>query len=286
MDRVGYGKPLDSTDLYAATLDALLHFCILSYDGVAETYTTQGSNPPGQVLTAVLPFFTAPLYTARNCHVAWGLYWSVIAFNSPANLKESALAIYTDGRRNAVIRYLQATPAPVPVRLELGNATTSLSHASALQMIQFHDDEPSTSATLALDTIGYGLKWILVPGGETLRRETVYDTVAYAILWTAQWSEDTRFTGFRSLSVPGGQMFVRLESYRVGRWMAMTYGFAATVIKTLPQLLEAHAKFQEALFQVLTPDGQVCGSIGIFIRKDIYELGIVDKPDSGGVQAS
>lgn len=74
-------------------------------------------------------------------------------------------------------------------------------------------------------------------------------------------------------------MFVRLESYQVGHWDPMTYGFAARVIKTIPRFLEA-TKFHEAFFQVLTPDNRICGSVGIFIRGDLDTPGIVDAPDS------
>ncbi|KAL8991764.1 MAG: hypothetical protein Q9169_007673, partial [Polycauliona sp. 2 TL-2023] len=286
ISRAGHGKPLFSTDLYSATLHALLHFCLLRYEAIAETYTTRGSEPPRQVVTTILPFATSPLSTARNCHVAWGLYWSIIAFNSPANIRESAMATYTGGRRNTVIRYLQASPAPMSGSFEPGNATTSLSHGSALQMFQAKDNGLSTSTTLVQDEVGYRLKWALAPRGETLRRETVYDTIAYAMLWTAQYQEEMRFTGFRSISVPGGRVFVRLESWQVGRWMAMTYGFAATVIKTIPQFLEAHTKFVEAFFQILAPDGTICGSVGIFIGSNGLEMEIVEAPDAGEVQTS
>lgn len=278
ISQAGHGKPLFLTDLYSATLHALLHFCLLSYEANAETYTTRGSQPPGSVVATILPFITAPLYTALNCHVAWGMYWSVIAFNNPANVRESAVATFTGGRRNAVIRYLQASRAPTSVNDRLDNTTTSLSYDSALQMLQAND-QGLPPATLVQDDVGYQLKWVLLPGGEVLRRETVYDTIAYAMLWTAQHTEDMRFTGFRSISVPGGRVFVRLESYRIGRWVPMTYGFAATVLKTIPSYLEANAKFGEAFFQVLTPDSRVCGSVGIFIRSNMDDLQTIEPPD-------
>ncbi|KAL9036798.1 MAG: hypothetical protein Q9180_004088, partial [Flavoplaca navasiana] len=288
ISRAGHGKPLFLTNLYSATLHALLHFCLLSYEANAETYTTRGPEPPGAVVATVLPFATAPLFTALNCHVAWGLYWSVIAFNNPANVKELAVATATGGRRNAVIRYLDASPAPepAPVNDRLDNTTRSLSHGSALQMLQPQDHGQRTPATLVQDDVGYQLKWLLVSGGEALRRETVYDTIAYAMLWTAQYAEDMRFIGFRSISVPGGRVYVRLESYQVGRWVPMTYGFAATVLKTIPSYLEANARFEEAFFQVLTPDSKVCGSIGIFIRSHMDDLQTIEPPDPGRVQAS
>lgn len=285
ISRAGHGKEIFSRDLYSSTLHCLLHFSLLSYDTRAETYSTRGSEPPGAVV-AVIPFATAPLFTALNCHVAWGLYWSVIAFNNPENNKESAAAIFIGGRRTAVIRYLQVFQAPVSVKHGFGNATTSLSHGSALQMLRAKDNGVMRSATLMPDALGYRLKWVLAPGGKALRRETAYDTVAYAILWTAQYNEDMRFTGIRSISVPGGRVYVRLESYQVGRWDPMTFGFAATVLKTIPTFLEAHAKFEEAFFQVLTPDNSVCGSIGIFIKGNVDNLETIDAPGSGGLQTA
>ncbi|KAI4270852.1 MAG: hypothetical protein LQ337_006426 [Flavoplaca oasis] len=286
ISRAGHGKPLFLTNLYSATLHALLHFCLLSYEANAETYTTRGPEPPGTVVATILPFITAPLFRALNCHVAWGLYWSIIAFNNPANVRESAVATFTGGRRNAIIRYLQVSPAPASFNDRLDNTTTSLSYGSALQMLQTQDQGQRTSATLVQDDVGYQLKWLLVSGGEVLRRETVYDTIAYAMLWTAQYTEDMRFIGLRSISVPGGRVYVRLESYQVGRWVPMTYGFAATVLKTIPSYLEANAKFEEAFFQVLTPDSKVCGSVGIFIRSHMDDLQTTEPPDPGRVQTS
>lgn len=286
ISRAGHGKDLFARDLYSTTLHALLHFCLLSYEARAETYSTRGSEPPGAVISTVLPFATAPLYTALNCHVAWGLYWSIIAFNNPANVKESAVAIFVGGRRNAIIRYLQAFKEPVSVIDGRGNATRSLSYASALQMLQTKDDGSMTTASRMSDAIGYRLKWVLAPGGVALRRETVYDTIAYAMLWTAQYNKEIRFTGFRSISVPGGRVFVRLESYQIGRWDPLTYGFAATVLKTIPSFLEAQARFEEAFFQVLTPDNKVCGTVGIFMRGNVDVLQTIDPPNAGGLQTT
>ncbi|KAL8846812.1 MAG: hypothetical protein Q9221_008120 [Calogaya cf. arnoldii] len=286
ISRAGHGKDLFARDLYSTTLHALLHFCLLSYETTAETYSTRGSEPLGAVIATVLPFATAPLYTALNCHVAWGLYWSIIAFNNPANVKESAVAIFVGGRRNAIIRYLHAFKEPLSVIDGIGKAKTSLSYASALQMLQTKDDGTMTNASLMPDAIGYRLKWVLAPGGVALRRETVYDTIAYAMLWTAQHVEEMRFTGFRSISVPGGRVFVRLESYQIGRFDPLTYGFAATVLKTIPSFLEAQARFVEAFFQVLTPDNSVCGTVGIFMRTNVDVLETIDPPDTGGLQTS
>ncbi|CAO1605250.1 hypothetical protein XANCAGTX0491_008772 [Xanthoria calcicola] len=281
ISRAGPGKHLFSRDIYSATLHALLHFSLLSYEAKAEAYNTRGSEPPGVVLASVLPFATAPLYTTLNCHVAWGLYWSVIAFNNPENNKESAATISIAGRRTAVIRYLQAAQAPAAVKHGNENATASLSYVSASQMLRANDNVAMKTATLMPDALGYRLQWVVIPGSEALRRETAYDTIAYAILWTAQYNEDMRFTGSRSIAFPGGRVFIRLESYQIGRWVPLTYGFAATVIKVIPTFLEAHGKFEEALFQVLTPDGQICGSVGIFIRDDVDTLETIDTPDSG-----
>ncbi|KAL8860909.1 MAG: hypothetical protein Q9178_002664 [Gyalolechia marmorata] len=222
----------------------------------------------------VLPFATPAAFTAQNSHMAWGLYRSVIAFNNPDNLRESAVTIFIEGRRVAIIRYLHDPPALNMPQDRIEGATTSLSSGSASQMLQLKDN-----ATM-LDANGYRLHWIAVRGGETLRRETVYDTVAYAILWTAPYVESVRFTGRLAISVPGGRMFVRLESLQIGHWESLTYGFIATVIKAIPKVLEAQGKFQEAFFQVLTPDNRVCGTVGIFMRR------IIEGQDSGGVETA
>ena len=235
--RVGAGKDLFSRDLYSATLHALLHYSLASYEAHAYPYTTRGSEPPGQVMVYVLPFATPAAFTAQNSHMAWGLYRSVIAFNNPDNLKESAATLFIEVQRVAIIRYLYAPQALNLPQDRIEGATTSLSSGSASQMLQ-----PKDNAAMA-DALGYRLHWIRAPGGETLRRETVYDTVAHAILWTAPYLESTRFTGIRSISVPGGRTYVRLESYQIGHWDPLTYGFAATVIKAIPKFLEAQGKF-------------------------------------------
>ncbi|KAL8920257.1 MAG: hypothetical protein Q9172_004570 [Xanthocarpia lactea] len=278
--RVGAGKGLISRDLYSAVLHALLHYSLASYEAHAYPYTTRGSEPPGQVMAYVLPFATPAAFTAQNSHMAWGLYRSVIAFNNPDNWKESSVTIFIEDRRVALIRYLHAPQVLNLPQDRIEGATTSLSSGSASQMLQ-----PKDNATMS-DAIGYRLHWILVRGGETLRRETVYDTVAHAILWTAPYLEDVRFTGRRSISVPGGRMFVRLESFQIGHWDPLTYGFAATVVKAIPKVLEAQGKFEEAFFQILTPDNRVCGTVGIFIRDSIQNLQTIEGQDSGGVETA
>ncbi|KAL8910950.1 MAG: hypothetical protein Q9171_003817 [Xanthocarpia ochracea] len=248
--RAGAGKGLFSRDLYSAALHALLHYSLASYEAHAYPFSTRGSEPPGQVRVYVLPFATPVAFTATNSHMAWGLYRTVIAFNNPDNLQESAAAIFIEDRRVALIRYLHVPEALSLPQDPIEGATTSLSTGSASQMLQ-----PKDNATMP-DAIGYRLHLIRVIGGEILRRETVYDTVAYAILWTAPYLENTRFTGRRSISVPGGRMYVRLESYQIGHWDPLTYGFAATVVKAIPKFLEAQGKFEECYFQVLTPDNR------------------------------
>ncbi|KAL8727804.1 MAG: hypothetical protein Q9166_005796 [cf. Caloplaca sp. 2 TL-2023] len=284
--RSGLGRSLESKDLYSATLHALLHFSLHSYEGHAEIYTTRGPEPPGVVVTSAIPFHTPPAYIPRNCHMAWGLYRSVIAFNYPVNVRESVATIHLDGRRIALVEYLLAPRAQVSAKGGPGNTTTSLSYVSALQMLQANDNGTLTPASLKLDALGYSLRWVFSPVGDPLRRETVYDTVAYAILWTGQFNEDTRFTGIRTISVPGGRTYLRLESYQVAHWDPMTYGFAATVTRSIPQFLETNSRFQEAFAQVLTPDNKICGTVGIFISGDINHLETIEAPDNGGVQTA
>ncbi|KAL8781844.1 MAG: hypothetical protein Q9213_005819 [Squamulea squamosa] len=276
--RAGEGKSLISGDLYTATLHALLHFSIQSYENPAQTYRTRGPSPPGVAIVNTMPLGLPAPYTALNCHVAWGLYRSVIAFNNPENVRESQTTVFTGGRRNTIIRFMQAPQVLVTAKAEVENATTSLSYSSASQMVQAKDVGKVTSAILMPDALGYRLHWVIAPDAEALRRETVYDTAAYAMLWTAQYDEDMRFTGLRSISVPGGRTFVRLESYQIGHWVPLTYGFAATVIMTIPAFLEGGPRFQEAFFQVMTPDDRICGTIGIFIRDHRPNHEIVEAP--------
>lgn len=91
ISRTGSGKPLSSIDLYSATLYTLLHFCLMSYEAIAEPYTTQGPEPLGTVSVNILPLVTSSSYAALNCHVVWGIYWSIIAFNSPEKSRRQPL---------------------------------------------------------------------------------------------------------------------------------------------------------------------------------------------------
>lgn len=84
-------------------------------------------------------------------------------------------------------------------------------------MLQAYNGGSRINTTLVADTHGYQLRWVFAPGGKDLRRDIVYNMVAYTMLSIAQYSEDTKFTGFRSISAPGGRVFIRLESYRIGR---------------------------------------------------------------------
>lgn len=143
----------------------------------------------------------------------------------------------------------------------------NLTSASALQLLSNVDDDFFNNTTPPSNTHGYRLEWGIVPNGHVLRRETAYDTVAYAILWTSQYLESTEVGGFRQLSVPGGRVTVRFSSFQVDQSAPMTLGFAATVAKLIPLYLESIGMFREAIATVRTPDGRVCGQVGIFNEK-------------------
>lgn len=283
--RSGEEKDLVSKELYSATLHALLHFSLHSYDARAEPYSTRGPEPSGSIVVSAVVFAGPPGYIPLNCHLAWGLYRSVIAFNSPDNVRESVATVSLDGRRSAQIEYLQARKASLIARDSPKNDTTSLSLFSATPTRRANDKGVMTPAALKFDVNGYGLTWMQSPNGERIRRETAYDTVAYAILCSAQYNEDQRLSGFESISFPGGRAFVRFESFRVGHWPLMTWGFAATIVKILPTYLEASG-FVESFFQVFTPDNKLCGMIGLFVRGNINDPETIDAPNAAGAHTS
>ncbi|KAL9594898.1 MAG: hypothetical protein Q9179_005190 [Wetmoreana sp. 5 TL-2023] len=257
---------LISKDLYTATLQALLHYSLLNYQDRARSYDTRG-GPPGAVSVHSVPYGVTPSYQALNAHAAWGLYWSVIAFNNPNNLRETVANIIDNGLLVAQIFYRRAFATSPSAPGLLGNATAGMSFASTLQMFQGEGDESVAGAVLPQVPEGYSIRWVLVPNGAKIRRQTAYDTVAYAILWTAQFREPSRFTGTRRISVPGGRVSVYFASWQIARWEPMTFGTAATNARLIPLFLELEKQFQEGFVEFLAPDGQVVGNVGIFVTE-------------------
>ncbi|KAI4228045.1 MAG: hypothetical protein L6R40_008159 [Gallowayella cf. fulva] len=153
--RSGEEKDLVSKELYSATLHALLHFSLHSYDARAEPYSTRGPEPSGSIVVSAVVFAGPPGYIPLNCHLAWGLYRSVIAFNSPDNVRESVATVSLDGRRSAQIEYLQARKASLIARDSPKNDTTSLSLFSATPTRRANDKGVMTPAALKFDVNGY-----------------------------------------------------------------------------------------------------------------------------------
>ncbi|KAL8807683.1 MAG: hypothetical protein Q9200_004568 [Gallowayella weberi] len=277
IERTGEGKALNSRELYSATLHALLHFALLSYHAPAEVYNTQGPEPAGAIVVSVVPFASHARSMAQNCHIVWGLYWSVIAFNSPNNVRESAANVLLYGWRTAKIEWLQVSQARVNAKDGSSNDTTSPSPVSEKQMMRLGDIGDITPLTL---------KWTMSPTGHPIRRETAYDTVAFAILYTANFQENTRVQGYRSVSFPGGRVFVAFDSNQVGHWPAITWGQAARIVTILPTFLEGQERFQDAFIQLYTPDNQLLGMIGIFNRRNGDEVTSIDPPHPDQAQTT
>ncbi|KAL8801049.1 MAG: hypothetical protein Q9182_004741 [Xanthomendoza sp. 2 TL-2023] len=277
IERTGEGKALNSRDLYSATLYALLHFALQSYRAPAELYNTQGPEPTGAIVVSAVPFASLHGYIPQNCHLVWGLYRSVIAFNVPNNVRESAANVFLDGLRIAKIEWLQVSQARVHARDGSSNDTTSPSPVSEMQMMRLADHGELTPLTL---------KWRMSPTGHSIRRETAYDTVAFAILYTANFQENTRVQGYRTVSFPGGRLFVAFDSNPIGRWPAITWGQAARVVTLLPTFLEGQERFQDALVQLYTPDDRLIGMVGIFNKRNDDEAASIDPPHPGQLQTA
>ncbi|KAL8961997.1 MAG: hypothetical protein Q9193_001535 [Seirophora villosa] len=233
------------------------------YGAPAELYSTRGAEPLGEVVLRAVPF-VLPAATTLNAHLVWGLYRSIIAYNVPNNIRETLASIYIEGLPVADIEYLKLAPTPMATNQGPGNVT-ALTSAAALQMLSAMGDASKAEASKAeeqvmVDTNGFRLRFVLETDGQVIRRETVYDTIAYAILWTSQYSESTPLTGTRVLSVPGGGSVVRFVSYQA----EMTLGFAATVARSIPTMLESVGRFQEAFMLVQDEEAHICGVIGIW----------------------
>lgn len=261
--RTGRGRDLPSKDLYSATLHALLHFSLQSYQGYAEMYTTRGPEPPTSVLVKAVPFLL-PVASTLNAHMAWGLYRSIVAFNVPENTRETMANIVVHGVSVGDIDYLQLPQAPVATKERSGETLANLTSASALHMLSSMDDDLPESTMPPSNAPGDRLRWNIVPNGGAIRRETAYDAVAYSILWIAQFPESTEVGGFRELTVPGGSITVRFLSFQVGRRAPMTLGYAATVATLIPHYLESLGHFREAIATIYTQDGQIRGQVGIW----------------------
>lgn len=250
------------------TLQALLHFSLLDYEEPAEIYSTRG-GPSGTVVLNVLPGGQAP-GQSLNSHIAWGLYRSVIAFNSPNNIRETMATVLIYGRLVGQVEYCR-TWSPLPSDKSLVGDATSVSFASALQLLQGEGDAVVMRAISTPVTDGYSFRWVPATRGAKIRRETAYDTIAYAILWTAQFRDTTRFTGSRHISVPGGRVYVGFASWQIGRWEPLTFGLAATFAKMMPPFLELGVQFQEGFFEYFAPDGELVAKVGIFVSGSIAE---------------
>ena len=198
--------------------------------------------------------------------MAWSFYRSIIAFNSPTNIRETRVDIRIDRFPAGDIEYRRVLRTPVNTKGSSWQASTNLTSASALQLVDGRVDDPANQLSTPPNPAGFRLTWHLVPNGGGIRRETAYDVIAYAILWTSQYSESTKFTGLREMSVPGGRVVVRFMSNQNQHHDPMTFGFAATVIKSLPQVLENFGHFVESFALVSTPDNEVCGYVGIWNR--------------------
>ncbi|KAL8899282.1 MAG: hypothetical protein Q9207_006274 [Kuettlingeria erythrocarpa] len=266
---LGPGRPVLSKDLYDATLHALLHYSLHSYLAPAERYTTRGSEPAREVIVDALPL-PLPVGSTYNAHIVWGLYRSVIAYNMPSNVRETRASIFISEFPAGRIDYTLLPLAPIVAKENPRKANTALTSVSAMQMLSTLGD---SSRGVPIDAGGYSLRFVLIGGGAAIRRETAYDAIAYAILYTAQFDESSIFTGTRILSVPGGDVVVRFVSYQVGERKPMTLGFAATITKSIPMALENSGRFQEAYVLVTAAEGQTCGVIGLW-KREVPQTGI------------
>ncbi|KAL8680637.1 MAG: hypothetical protein Q9186_003175 [Xanthomendoza sp. 1 TL-2023] len=274
--RTGEGKTLDSKKLYKATLHALLHFSLLSYRDPAELYTTRGPEPVESIVVNVVPFAVPSGYIPKNCHLAWGLYRSVIAFNVPSNVRESAVNIFLHGQRIAKIEYLQVSEALAKAKDGSSNDTMSSPSVSEMEMIQLGGDGVTTPIPAM-----YTLRWRMSAHGHSIRRETAYDTVAFAILYAAPFAEDAKLQGYRTISFAGGQAFVTFDSNPIGHWPAITWGQAASIVRLLPTFLEQKERFQDAFAQVYTPNNKLFGMVGIFHKGNDDEIASIDPSRPG-----
>ncbi|KAI4195072.1 MAG: hypothetical protein LQ350_007403 [Teloschistes chrysophthalmus] len=249
-------------DLYSSTLHALLHYSLEDYEDPAAIFDTRGPpHDPSTVMIHAIPR-TVPWPAPLNKHMAWALYYSVIAFNNPANTRELLATVFLYDKLVGSIDYRKTSPVLSSAQGPGGNATANMA-----QLLQDEDNHTGAKALSPPTQSGFSLRWMPVPGGAFIRRETAYDTVAYAILCTAPLSKDTRLIAKDRVAVPGGHVFLKIDpGPRESRWGTMAVGTIAQILPQIPRFLEHDRAFHEAAFEYVAPDGSYAGSVGIYVR--------------------
>ncbi|KAL8639693.1 MAG: hypothetical protein Q9228_003298 [Teloschistes exilis] len=250
-------RRFNTKDLYSSTLHALLHYSLQDYESAAATFNTRGPpHVPSTVMIHAIPR-SVPWPESLNKHMAWALYYSVIAFNNPANNRELSASVFLYDKLVGSIDYRKTSPGLSSADGPAGNATASMA-----QLLQNEDNQTETGAKES----GFSLRWMPVPGGAFIRRETAYDTVAYAILCTAPLQKDTRLIAPERVAVPGGHVYLKIDPGRFGgRWGTMSAGTIAQILPQIPRFLEQDIAFQEAAFEYIAPDGSYAGSVGLYV---------------------
>ncbi|KAL8689039.1 MAG: hypothetical protein Q9218_005197 [Villophora microphyllina] len=266
--RSGSSRPLVNRDLYSVTLQALVHYSLEDYEAPAVTYSTRGGPlSPGTVAVHAVAR-TVPPPQNLNMHMAWALYYSVIAFNNPVNIRETTANIFLYDKLVGHVDYRHALGPMSSAEEPTGNATASAITTSMAQLLQTEDDAVVTKALSPVADEGFSLRWKILPYGGKIRRETAFDTIAYTILCTGPLDKEARLQGERRVAVPGGRVFLKIDPGRTGRWGPMTVGTIAELAQRMAQFLEVGGTFQEALIEYIAPDGSTVGSLGIFYTMD------------------
>ncbi|KAL8662713.1 MAG: hypothetical protein Q9202_004498 [Teloschistes flavicans] len=247
----------NTKDLYSSTLHALLHYSLQDYESPAARFNTRGATfDPSTVMVHAIPR-TLSMPRTLNKFMAWGLYYSVIAFNNPANTRELSANIFLYDRLVGSIEYRKVPRALSPAKGPAGNVTASMA-----QLLQNEDDQTAAKAA----NPGFSLRWMPVRGGAFIRRETAYDTIAYAILCTAPLPRETKLLYKDRVAVPGGQVYLGIDPGPPGgQWGTMTIETVARIFPQIPRFLEQDVAFREAAFEYVAPDGTYAGSVGMYV---------------------
>ena len=190
----------------------------------------------------------------------------MIAFNNPSNVRESRATSRFLDTPTGQLYFYRAAPTPAVPELPSVDGTAE-PNASSLPFSRDSRDASEIKKLAARLTDGYSFRWMPVPGGAPIRRESAYDVIAYAILWTAreEQKEELAVDDIRRIAYDGSTNHIAFVTFQVKQWKRLTFGEAALFAKTMAVYLELAPIFTEAFFEYLAPDGEIVGKIGIFV---------------------
>ena len=256
--------PIASINLYAVTLEALVKVSGKQWNAPGQIISLQSKDYPSDVVIILKPFLDRlGRVQARNAHFEWALYRSVIAFNNPRNLRTLVARIIIGRQRVAEIEYSirhrvsESEVAEFPTSVINNALATSFAVKST-------SHEQLTNGMLPVAGVPFDVRWNTLIGGKTLRRETVFDTAAYVILWTGQQPRHRFMYSLETIKIPGNAMFFQIDPEPPHIGYAITVEMFADLVKAMVILLERNRRFCETYLELLTAKKKLVAIISLY----------------------